>query len=77
MCKRNEDVQECVYFSIMTWLYVPPCPHTQGMMTLYNSNLSEFAVLGFELGYSQANPMSLGKTVGIIYLFIYLFLLWF
>ena len=32
---------------------------TQGHYTICNSSLSEFAALGFELGYSTANPNSL------------------
>lgn len=32
---------------------------TQGLYTVCNSSLSEFAVLGFELGYSQNSPDSL------------------
>jgi len=32
---------------------------TQGRYTICNSSLSEFAVLGFELGYSITNPHSL------------------
>ena len=34
---------------------------TQGNYMVTNSHLSEFAVLGFELGYSQTNPFSLGQ----------------
>jgi 2-oxoglutarate dehydrogenase E1 component len=32
---------------------------TQGHYTICNSSLSEFAALGFELGYSTTNPNSL------------------
>jgi len=41
--------------------YVPlnnVAPH-QAMFAVFNSNLSEYAVLGFELGYSMENPNSL------------------
>ena len=31
----------------------------QAVFSIYNSNLSEYAVLGFELGYSMENPNSL------------------
>lgn len=34
-------------------------PGKQGMMRIYNSLLSEYAVLGFEYGYSQGTPKSL------------------
>lgn len=41
--------------------YVPlsNLPDSKASFTVSNSNLSEYAVLGFELGYSQANPQSL------------------
>lgn len=32
---------------------------TQGMLEVYNSNLSEYAVLGFEYGYSTVDPKNL------------------
>jgi 2-oxoglutarate dehydrogenase E1 component len=34
-------------------------PHNKGQMTIYNSLLSEYGVLGFDYGYAMANPNTL------------------
>ncbi|CAF1190134.1 unnamed protein product, partial [Adineta steineri] len=44
---------------LVTYIPLNNLHQTQGNYTICNSSLSEFAVLGFELGYSTSNPYSL------------------
>ena len=52
------------FASCTTAFSLPPSPlcnisPNQAQYTVCNSSLSEFAVLGFELGFSMSNPHSL------------------
>jgi len=52
-CVLHDQVNESKYIPLNN---VSP---KQAVFAVYNSNLSEYAVLGFELGYSMENPNSL------------------